>query len=127
MDILKRGYFLLAKNTSKYSDHPRVQVGAVIAKKKPISAASNKMGTHPKYANPEDSFRMSIHAEIRAVINSGCYDLSGGEIWIYRQHHDGKPGLSRPCEHCLSVLRERGIKTMYYSTEEFPYYRKEKI
>lgn len=127
MDIeLNKGYFLLAKNISKYSDH-RVKVGAVIARKKPISAASNKIGSHPRYANPEDSNRLSIHAEIRAIINSGCYDLEGSEIWVYRQHKNGETALSRPCSFCLSILRERGIRKIHYTIETYPFYKTEKL
>jgi pyrimidine deaminase RibD-like protein len=114
--ILEYGYFKLARNISKFSDH-RVKVGCVIANKKPISAASNKDKTHPKYADPDHSVRSSTHAEVRAIINCGVEDLTGAIAYVYREYKDGRPGLAKPCNSCLDILRERGIKRVYYSID----------
>lgn len=125
-DFLNVGYFRLAKNISKFSDHEK-KVGAVLVKKKPISAASNKIKTHPKYSNPDTSIRGSVHAEIRAIINSGCDNLRGASIYVYREHKDGTPAYTRPCSFCLSVLEECGIQTIYYTTESYPFWKKEDL
>lgn len=125
-DFLDVGYFKLAKNISKFSNH-RVRVGAVICKNRPISAACNRAKTHPKFADPYKSVRGSIHAEIRAIINCGCEDLKGGTVYVYREHKDGTPGMARPCSSCLDTLEEVGIKKIYYTISEFPYWRTEKI
>jgi deoxycytidylate deaminase len=123
-DFLDIGYFHLAKNTAKFSDH-RVRVGCVISNKKPIVAACNKTRTHPKYANPENSNRGSIHAECRAVIHSGRKDLTGYSIYVYREMKNGRPALARPCEHCLSILEEVGIRKIYYTIPNKPYWKME--
>jgi deoxycytidylate deaminase len=124
--ILDIGFFRLARNTSKFSDH-RVKIGAVVSNKKPISAASNRVKTHPRYANPDNSVRGSVHAEVRAIINSERDDLRGAEIYVYREHLDGTPALARPCSNCMELLAEVGIRNIYYTCEEYPFYKREKL
>lgn len=122
-DLLRVGYFKLAKNVSKYSNH-RAKVGCVVSKKKPISVASNKVKTHPKCISETSK---STHAEIRAILNSGIEDLSGAYIYIYRETKDGKPALARPCNICYSFIAECGIKRIYYTVSTYPYWKMEKI
>lgn len=124
-DFLNIGYFHLARNISKYSDH-RVKVGAVISNKKPIAAASNKVRTHPRYANPDNN-RGSVHAEVRAIINSGKRNLTGYNIYVYRETKRGYPALARPCEHCLGILEDVGIRKVYYTIDKYPYWKVEYI
>lgn len=118
-------YLKLAKTVSKFSDH-RVKVGAVIVKRKPIIACANKNVTHPLYADPSKGKSSSLHAEIRCIIHSKC-DLLGSDIYVYRETKDGESALARPCKVCLQALREAGIKRMYYSIKEYPYYKVEKL
>jgi len=125
-DFLNVGYFKMARQASQYSDH-RVKVGAVLCNKRPIGFASNRVRTHPLYANPHNSIRGSIHAEIRAVLNSNKEDLSRCTMFIYRGLKNGKPAMAKPCPHCLEFLRSRGLKRIYYTVDSFPYYRKEDL
>ena len=119
------GYFKLARGISKNSDH-RVQVGAVICNKKPISVACNSKKTHPIHANPYISIRSSVHAECRAIMGYNG-NLRGSIIYVYRELKDGTPGLARPCNYCLTEMKRAGIMKMYYSIEEYPFYRMERI
>lgn len=123
VDPLDVGYFRLAKNISKNSDH-RVKMGCVIAKKKPVSAASNKSKTHTRC---NYGMSNSTHAEIRALINCGCDDLVGGVAYIYREKKNGSYGLARPCNHCYEALKSAGIKGIYYTVENFPYWKYERV
>ena len=116
----------MAQQASRFSDH-RIKVGAVLCNKKPITFASNKLRTHPRFADPSSSIRGSIHAEIRAVQNSNKEDLSGCTIFVYRGLKNGKPAMARPCEHCMEFLKSRGLKRIYYTIDQFPYYRKEDL
>jgi deoxycytidylate deaminase len=124
-NLLNIGYFRLARSLSLQSLH-RVQVGAVVAKSKPISASCNIIKTHPKYANPYGSYIGSLHAEIRAIILSG-QSLKGASIFVYRELKSGVPALARPCNLCMTVIEESGIKKVYYTTNKYPYYRMERI
>ena len=124
--ILMTGYFKLARNVSKLSDH-KVKVGAVIVNKKPVSACSNKAKTHPTYANPDKGRIGSLHAEIRCLINCEREDLTGAIIYVYREVKGGRPALARPCSACLGYLKEAGVKKMIYTINEYPYYQTERL
>jgi deoxycytidylate deaminase len=121
--LLNIGYFKLARNISKFSDHS-IRVGCIIAKKKPFSAACNLNKTHPSNLG---TFQKSFHAEYRAVTISGKYDLIGATVYVYREDHNGNPMLARPCNNCYNLLRKRGIRRIFFSISEFPYYICEKI
>lgn len=94
----------------------RYRVGAVIAKQKPISLASNIMSK----SHPERSPK-SHCAEFRAVKKAQT-DLGQAEIYIVRLRRDGTPGMSKPCTKCEELLRKEGITRAIYSTYEPPYY-----
>lgn len=119
---LSVGYFHLARNVAKLSNFA-VKVGCVLAKKKPLIACSNKLITHP------DLFpgAITIHAEARALNNCRTDDLVGGIAYVYRETADGQPAMARPCNWCMMKLKERGIKKVFYSISEYPYYNWERI
>lgn len=122
--IVDKGFFQLARNASKNSNH-RVKIGCVIALHgKPVSIGWNVVKTHPIYT--AGSFRQSIHAEIKAVITARC-DLEGGIAYVYREYKNGMPAICKPCALCYDILSEAGIKTVYYTVKEYPHFRKEKI
>ena len=102
-------------------------MGAVIVKKKPIMACSNIVKTHPIYANPYEGNVGSLHAEIRCVLHLGDEDLRDSTIYVYREFKNGEPALARPCTMCRTVLREVGVKEVFYTTSEFPFYARERI
>lgn len=122
--LLDKGFFQLARSASKNSKY-RYQIGCVIALHgKPVSVGFNVIKTHPVYTANSD--RITIHAEIEAVIHA-CCDLDGGTAWIYREYANGKPALARPCKLCRSVLFEAGVNTVYYTTKYEPYWRMERL
>jgi len=116
---MKIGYFKLAKNVSKYST-VSPKVGAVIARKKPISVGFNK--DKPVMDN------YSTHAEINAILTAGGRfdDLDGCVIYVYRERN-GLPALSRPCDRCMEFIKEKGIKKVFYTINEPPYYIMERL
>jgi deoxycytidylate deaminase len=123
VNIFDKGFFRLARNVSLNSDH-RYKVGCVIVvHSRPVSVGWNVIKTHPTYTSEKHP---SIHAEVKAVITSRC-DITGGIAYVYRETRDGKPAIARPCDFCYSVLLEAGIKTVYYSSEKYPYWEKERI
>lgn len=123
MDI---GFFRFAKNVSKHSIY-RVQIGAVIVKKNhPISVGFNTCKTHPVFSNPEITDRSCVHAEIKALITAD-FNVENCDIYVYREYKFGVPALARPCENCIKHLRDAGIKRMYYSIGEYPYWNSEKL
>ena len=123
---LNVGFFRIARKNSFLSTY-RVQVGAVLAKRRPISFGHNKVKTHPTFANPEKHLKASIHAEIACLIKADIKDIIGSSIYVYREDKEGNPKLSRPCNMCMKNLKEFGVKEIFYSIEHYPYWASEKI
>ena len=70
---------------------------------------------------------ISIHAEVRAIMNCQTDDLNGAVAYVYRETADGMPALARPCPWCWLELEKAGIKKIFYTISEYPYYAWERI
>jgi len=123
--LIKRGFFRLARNTLPYSDC-KIRVGAVISRKSPISVGFNVTKTHPSFCNPDVSCTMSIHAEMNALMRAHL-SVNGCDIYIYRELADGTPGIAKPCKVCYDTLKLKGIKKIYYTIGEYPYWKCERL
>ena len=129
--MLRRDYHLfeLARIISRTSSYKRIKIGCIITDKhKIISAGVNKCKSHPiqkmlniKYYKSKFKsykFRHCLHAEIDAVLNSGNKDLSGLSVYIYRENIYGEKEMCRPCPACMKVLKDKGIKKIFYTTKD---------
>jgi tRNA(Arg) A34 adenosine deaminase TadA len=110
-----------AKNVAKTSEHRYPMAAVIVHNGKPISVGINQIKTHP------DAPRNGLHAECHAIKCSGKYDLAGATIFVYRQKRNGEVGMARPCPDCLKILKEKGFKYMYYTTNKYPFFDGEKI
>lgn len=118
--------FDAAQKASDDSDF-KVHVGAVIAKGNVIAASGHSTEkTSPIQAHYnrqrrfEDTGQLiqhKMHAEIQALSKLKNIDLHGMSIYVYRETADKNPALARPCEACMSALRDAGIKNIYYTGE----------
>lgn len=45
-------------------------------------------------------------------------DWARVDIYLYREYKDGGLGPSRPCPSCMAMLKEIGIKKIFYTTED---------
>lgn len=110
----KTKYFNLARLISLRSNYHH-QIGAIIVNKKEIIGLGyNKpTKTHPISKHPYQT----IHAEMDAIIGIDRKKLKGADIYVYREFKDGSAALARPCKYCEALLREFGIKTMFYTTD----------
>ena len=126
MELTKkdRAYFNIAKEVSKLSDFPRVQIGAcAVYKHNVISTGCNSQRTSPlqkkynQYRFTVDT-NHSCHAEIsclKPLIGRKDIDFKNIELYIYREYKNGQPGIARPCESCMRLISELGIKHIYYT------------
>ena len=111
---MKTKYFKLAKSLSYTSDYEQHKLACIITKKnRIISLGVNKRRTHPKSLTRYNF----IHAELAAVLGVSRETLKGTTAYVYRERKDGTIASSKPCPHCEQVLREAGIKKVYYTTE----------
>lgn len=114
---------MLAKTSSHHSAY-KIRVGAVLVRHgKPISVGFNRTKTHRKSAD----HALTIHAEHSALIAANGANLQGATVFVYREDKQGKPRLARPCKNCMRLLREKGCKTMIYTTVEYPYFAIERL
>ena len=127
-------FFFFLKNISKLSDFKRVHIGCIVVEKHRIISSgynSNKTCPLQKRYNIE---RFSVdtphclHAEIKALkplLNNSEIDFSKVTLYTYRERANGKIGLSRSCPSCMKLIKDLGIKTIYYTTDDG--YAEEKI
>lgn len=112
------------KKISMNSDVGQRHSAALFKKNKIFSFGYNKsikhISTNTTKQNYDDSFKITIHAEINALYqaNKKC-DLRGVDILIIRTKltYSGKIVLrnSRPCSDCIDKMMEIGIRKVYYS------------
>jgi deoxycytidylate deaminase len=111
-------YFQIARAASRHSNL-RCAVGAVIVSPKPVSIGFNVQKSHPRFADGKRSY--SIHAEITALLKAKG-EIRGGTIYVYREDRTGAVGIAKPCINCMAALIEAGIKRVYYTTGDRPYW-----
>ena len=121
----ERAYFNAAKAVSSLSDH-RVHVGAVVVHQHRIISSDCNSSTRTDAIQAKlDQAHFGCYCEGKIHAESACLipyikrniNLSGGTIYVYREHKNGSIAMARPCERCMSLIKKAGIKKVYYSTE----------
>lgn len=120
-------YFKIAGAVSEMSDHPQYKIGAaVVLKHRVVSSGTNSdTKTHPlqkqynRYRFTADSPH-KCHAELIALLPliRDSVDLSNASIFVYREHKNHKLACARPCKSCMKLIRDVGIKRVFYTTED---------
>ena len=126
MSKTNKAFFRAAKTVSELSDYPKHKIGCVVVKGHRIISSSCNSATkcHPLQAKL-DSEKYGVecpgrvHAEIAALLPlmRDKVDLNGASIYIFRQHKNGTLAMARPCSSCQKVIRQLGIKKVFYSIE----------
>ena len=119
-----RAYFKAAKAISEMSSFKNQHIGAVaVYKHKIISSGTKSNKTNP-IQKRFNIHRFSvdtphtIHAELAcllSLINRKDINFSEVSLYIYREYKNGKPAISRPCPSCMALIRQLGIRKLYYS------------
>ena len=118
--------FRAAKAVSEFGNHHRHKVGAVVVlKHRIISSGCNSTKTHPlqkqynQYRFTEDSVH-TCHAELVALLPliKDEVDLSNASIFIYREHKNHTIACARPCKSCMQLIKDCGVKRIFYTTED---------
>ena len=127
MNKKDEAYFNVAKAVSETSDFPKQHIGcAVVYKHRIISSGCNCKITHPmqKALNKErftnDTLHHWKHAELSAllpIMNSKNIEWSKVKLYIYRELKDGTKANARPCPSCQRLIRDLGIKKIFYTSD----------
>ena len=125
-------FFKFAREASKKSDYTGSSsspaIGAVAVRNKSIVAeAWNTNRTSPLqarynvYRYRNDTTPAKSHCEVSLIQRlrwkAGDIDWSKIDIYIYRELKNGKLANSRPCPSCMKLLRDQGLKRIFYTTE----------
>ena len=116
----------LAANTRTWRNRG-AKLGCVVAYNKNIlSVASNSEKTHTlqkvynkfRDFNPDEA-NNKLHSEVHALswLIGKPINWSKIELYIYRELKNGQPAISKPCEACSKLIKDLGIKTVFYINE----------
>lgn len=133
----EKRFFNIAKEISLLSNFKGPHIGAVVIEKNRIlSTGHNSTKTRPLqhryniYRNFEDYDHSCAkeHAEIAALspLIGKEIDWKKVSIFIYRELKNGKIACSKPCAACSKLIKDLGIKNIYY-IDEFGKYCKERV
>lgn len=123
----QKSFFEAAEAMSKTSEFPRVHIGCVVTNgnHRIISSGVNSTKTHPiqKKYNKErfdEDTTHSLHAELDALLPllKENIDFSKVEVYTYRELYDGTMAMSRPCPSCMKLIKDLGIRNIYYTTQD---------
>lgn len=119
-----------ARHVSHCSTFSRARLGTVITYgNKIISVGFNQLKTSPiqkKYNRyregefPPHIHNDTIHSEIDALNKCSFVDIDWKNVTLYvgREDKAGNSKLAKPCPACMQAIRDRGIKKVYYTTED---------
>ncbi len=111
-------FLQLAKELSQMSTHSDHKHGCVIVyKNRVIGKGYNKASTHPKSTHRFNN----LHAEMAALFsikNDYNYLPRKCIMYVYRQHKNGSPALSKPCPSCTKLIKLNRLSTVVYTTED---------
>ena len=93
----------------------KFRLGAILVHRNSIvSIGMNSYKTHPLIAaRTEWPF---LHAEQHAIIRAGVDNCEGLDLYIARVLKNNDLALSKPCKVCIELIKDVGIKNIYYST-----------
>ena len=93
----------------------KFRLGAVLVHRNIIvSIGMNSYKTHPLMA--ERTEWPFLHAEQHAIIRAGVDNCEGLDLYIARVLKNNDLALSKPCKVCTELIKDVGIKNIYYST-----------
>lgn len=78
-----------------------------------LSAKSNSLKTHPKLVKFTDY--PYLHAESACIIGHGMDNCDGLSLLVLRVLKNDQVSLSKPCVICQRVIKDSGLKSVYYT------------
>lgn len=129
-------YFGYARNIALLSDFSKTRIGCIaVMGNKILSSGYNTHKTNPiqqhynKYRNLDDNTVIAkLHAEIHTLLQIKDLDIdwSKVDIYIYRIYKgiDREFGISRPCPGCMMMIKQLGIRNVWYTSDSGYCYEK---
>lgn len=123
-------YFEIARSVSKLSNFKTTSkhIGCiVVCDNRVISSGYNSNKTSPlqkKYNKLRfdfDSTPHTLHAEtaaLKPLLGRYDIDFKSVKLYIYRETADGSKGLAKPCESCMALIKNLGIREINYTSDD---------
>lgn len=105
----ERGFILRAVRAAEKSQH-ETKVGATLVVAGRVVSATNRL-RNANFVAPYTE--QSVHAEVRAVLRA-YRNGRGGTIYVARLGARGRLLASHPCQRCVPVLKEAGVKRVVW-------------
>lgn len=123
-------YFDMAKTASHRSDFNNYKLGAVViyrggllamgynsTKTSPVQKKYNRMRGYDVEASDVQN---SVHAEVSCLSKIKYLDIDFSKVtlYVYREHKNGTKAMARPCPACRKMIKDMGIKEVWFTTED---------
>ena len=111
---------------SELSDYPIHKLGCVVVKGHRIVSSGHNHKTRCCALQAKlDTEKYGVncpgrmHAEIMALmpLMRDKVNLSNASLYIYREHKNGTLAMARPCSSCEKIIKELGIRKVFYTIE----------
>ena len=106
-----RVFFNMARQVSFLSDYHGPHMGCVcVDGHRVVTSGHNAMKTNPmqhrynRFRDFDPKYPARVHAEVT--------------LYVYREHKDGSPAMARPCKSCMALIKNLGIKKVFYTTDD---------
>lgn len=126
-------YFKFARNAMLKSDYtgsgssPRlgaiaIYKGTIIGeswntnKTSPLQARYNNYRYHNPALPAKNHCETALVSRIRWKFGDSL-DWSRVDIYLYRELKNGQLAMARPCRSCFCLLRDLGVRRVFYTTE----------
>lgn len=122
----KETLFKIAKNVAALSNF-KYRLGAVLyCKHKIVSSGCNSDTDTDPIQSKLDYERHGcecpgkLHAETSTLLPfiKRKVDLTGAELYVARITKTGDGAMARPCPSCMKLIKQCGIKKIYYTTND---------
>ena len=123
----EKAFFSAARSVSMLSNHQK-RMGCVIVDHHHIISSGHNSQTkcHRIQAQLDqrhfgvDDCLGPVHAEVDALIPLLKHkrDLSGATLYVYRETRNGTRSMARPCQRCMELIMQCGIKKIKYTTSD---------
>jgi tRNA(Arg) A34 adenosine deaminase TadA len=92
----------------------RFRVGAVLIRRnRLITARHNSLKTHPALSRLTPW--PNLHAESAAILAAGFDNSEDADLFVVRVLKDGTRAMARPCDVCDGLIRQAGIRRVWFS------------
>lgn len=131
MNAKDHSFFSFAKHASEMSDNKCTPMGcAAVYKGSVLSMGWNQTKTSPlqqkynkyrKFNTPKNTYIPDmLHAEVACLSPIIDLDINWDkvELYVYRKRKDREHGLARPCPACYRLIKDLGISTIHYTTDD---------